>query len=465
MGNIIREGTESLIGGEVSSVPPHLVGASEAITAENLDPRDTQGATTRKGRSQFGIDNGSGVVVAGLRAWTRDNGTAYVVSRLATTFYSVSAVSWASIGIGGTSGELFRAQPLNDTLVVVVDGLAPRVWSGGAMAALGGTPPANAKYAAVYVSKMFLAGDPANPQTKTFSATNNPADYTTANDAGSITTQDGGGGTINGMVSTRRSLLTFYRDWTDILTGDGVFDFREDRLINRGLVSTTGYVSAGEIAFFASDDAIYAVAGASVSDITSAKVRKTYLDISDKTKVSLGIKGDLLLVVDYGADKGYAYDYKRGVWASWTGQSWIIMDTAGDQTFYAGHDGGSTTQIWKLDTGTLDGSSTITAKWRIPDLSFGWPDAIKNLAAVKLHAKPGLGTTTITYFKNGASTGLTTDVTFGTAGGHAWAGRNAQSALRGQQIGIQMNWTGAGTLYGWAVYGEVVVDAGQIPVE
>ncbi len=463
MGKIVREGSELLTGGEVSSVPPHAIGLNEAITAENVDPRDTQGATTRKGRSQFGIDNGSGVAVDGLKAWTRDAGTDYVISRLATTFYHVSAVSWASIGIGGTSGEMFNAAPLNNVLVVVVDGLAPQTWSGVNLAALAGSPPAEAKYAAVYVSKMWLAGDDANPQTKTFSATNNPADYTTANDAGSITTQDGGGDSIRGLTATRQSLLTFYRNFVDVLTGDSPFDFREDRLINRGLVSKTGYVSAGEVAFFASDDAIYAVAGRALSDITGQKFRKTYLDIADKSKISLGIKGDLLLVVDYGADKAYALDYKRGVWASWTGQSWKVMDTANDQTFYAGHDGGSTTQIWKLDTGTLDGVTAITAKWRTPDLSMGWPDSTKTLAAVKVHAKPGLGTTTLSYYKNGTSTGSSTDVTFASTGGHAWAGRSGQSAIKGQQIGLQMQWSGAGTMYGWAIYGAVVTDDGQIP--
>src|SRR3990167_790298 len=212
MGRIAREGSELLTGGDVSSVPPHAIGLNEAITAENLDPRPGQGATTRNGRELFGIANGSGTAVDGIKAWTRDAGTNYLIARLATTFYHVSAASWASIGIGGTSGEIFTAAPLNDVLVVVVDGLAPQTWSGVALSALGGTPPSEAKYAAVYRSKMFLAGDDANPQTKTFSASNNPADYTTANDAGSITTQDGGGDTIRGLVATRQSLLTFYRN-------------------------------------------------------------------------------------------------------------------------------------------------------------------------------------------------------------------------------------------------------------
>lgn len=465
MGQIVREGSEELSGGEVTSIAPHLVGTGEAISSENLDPRDLRGATTRNGRAQHGVDNGSGNAVAGLKAWTRDNGTNFLIARVGTTFYDVSAAAWASIGIGGTNNEIFRAAALNDVLAIVVDGLAPQKFSGSTLSSLGGTPPSEAKYAVIHVSKLWLAGDDANPQKKSFSATNNPEDFTAANDAGSITTQDGGGDTIQGLATNRQALLTFYRNYTDILLGNTVASFKEERLIDRGLVSKTGAVSAGEVAFFASDDAIYMVAGSRVSDLTTLKFRKTYQDISDKSKISLGVKGDLLLVVDYGSDNAYACAYKYGKWAKWTTQGWQVMDTANDQTFYAGVDGGSTTQIWKLDSGSLDGAATITCKWRTPNLGFGWPDAIKNLAAARLHAKPGMGTITITYYKNGTSTGSTTDVTFSSTGDHDWSARHGQSKIRGHYLGMEFSWTGVGTLYGWCVYAEITTDKGQIPVE
>lgn len=465
MGDTVREGSENLTGGQVSGVPTHLVGTGEAITAENLDPRSPFGAVTRNGRAQFGIDFGSDSLVAGLKAFKKNAGTDYVVSRVATTFYSVSAASWASIGIGGTTGEIFRAAALDDLLVIVVDGLVPKYWDGTTFGSLGGTPPSEAKYAAIYVSKVWLAGDDANPQKLTFSATNNAQDFTAADDAGSITTQDGGGDTIQGLMAIRKALLIMYRNFVDILIGDSVLNFRVDRLIDRGLVSKTGYVTAGEVAFFASDDAIYVVAGAAVSDITTMKFRETYRNISDKSKISLGVKGDLLLVVDYGANVAYACDYKKSTWSQWTNQAWTSMDTANDQTFYAGADGGSTVQIWKLDSGSLDGAATITAKWRIPDLAFGWPDAVKNLTAAKVHAKPGIGTVTLTYYKNGSAIGSTTDVSFNSSGGHDWNGRHGQSAARGEYLGMQMQWAGVGTVYGWAIYAEITSEPGNVPLE
>lgn len=465
MGEAIRQGSEKLTGGEVNALPPHLVGLDEAADTLNLDPRDLRGATTRNGRSQFGINNGSAVGVKGLKAWTRDSGTFFLVARLATTFYDVSAAAWSSIGIGGTSGERFRAAALNNVLAIAVDGIAPRKWDGTTFGALGGSPPAESKFAVVYASKLWLAGDDANPQTKTGSATNNPEDFTAANDALSITTQDGGGDTIQGLITNRQVLITLYRHYADVLIGDSIANFREERLTERGLVSSTGYVAAGEVAFWASDDAVWMAAGTRVSDITTLKMRQKYKDIADKSKITLGVSNDLLLVVDYGADKAYTYGWKTGTWSTWNGQEWEVLESANDGTLYAGTDGGSTTQVWKLDTGSLDGTASITARWRTPNLGYGWPDAIKNMIAFRLHAKPGLPTTTVTFYKDGVSTANTKTLTFAATGDHAWEGGYGQSKLRGRYLGMQLEWVGAGTLYGWVMYAEVTTDRGQLPVE
>ena len=461
-----REGSETLAGGVVNTLPPHQIGLGEAASAENLDPRDLRGATTRNGRSNFSVTGASNTGVKGIKAWTRNLGTSYVVARIATTFYGVSAASWASIGIGGTNDAYMRATPMDNLLVIVVDGLVPKYWDATTFASLGGTPPSEAKYAATYVSKIWLAGDDSNPQTLSFSATNNAQDWTAVNDAGSITTQEGGGDTIQGLVAMRQALIVLYRFYADILTGDSVFNFRVDRLIDKGLVSTTGYVSSGEVAFFASDDAIYMVAGGRISDLTTLKIRESYRNISDKSKITLGIKGDLLIVTDYGADKGWACAYKYNRWYEWTGQIWECIDTGNDQTVYAGTDSGSTAQIWNLDTGSLDGTATITAFIKTGGLSFGWPDCPKVLRRVNCHAKPGIPTITLSYYKDGASTGSTNALaTTAATGDDSWVGVHGQSAIRGRQLAVKMQWTGQGTLYGYVCYAEVQADEGEVPQE
>lgn len=465
MGNITRIGSEELTGGEVNTKRPHVLGTAEAASSENLDPRNWQGAATRNGRTQYSVANGSNTGVKGLKHWTRDAATTFLIARVGTTFYDVQAGAWASIGIGGTADAKMRAAPLNNILAIVVDGMQPARYNGAAFATLAGSPPSEAKYAAIYVSKLILAGDDANPQTFYGSATNNPEDFTAANDAFSITSQDGGGDAIQGLAAARNWLNIFYRNYTEILIGNTVFDFRVERLIDRGLVSATGHASMGDVVFFASDEAVYMVARGQVSDITTLKQKDWYQGISDKTKITLSLKGDLLLITDYGADVSRAYDFKNGRWAAWTVQPWEVTDTANDQTLYAGTDSGSTTQIWKLDTGTLDGSATIAAMWRGADFSFGWPDSVKNMSGFRVLAKPGLPTTTVQFYKNGASTGTSVDLTFASTGNEDWSRISSKRDIRGQYLGYKLSWSGQGTVLGFAMYGEVTTDEGSIPAE
>ncbi len=470
MGAIQRIAADRLDGSEITTVPPHQVGLSEALLAENTDPRDLQGAATRNGRELFvsGAILGSNNGVHGVKAWSRDLGTSYLMVRSVNQdwIFNGSTASQIFASITGTTNAFFKAEPLDNKLVIAVDGTVPRKYEGGTtFSSLGGSPPSAAKYVAQFASKVWLGGDSSNPQTKSFSATNDPEDWTAADDAGSITTQDGGGDTMRGLAANNKVLLTFYRNHVDMLSGESTFNFREERLINRGLVSETGYVASGEVVFFASDDAIYMVAGSTISDITSARMRKTYIDISDKSMISLSVQGDMLFVDDYGADRTYVCAFKYGRWSEWSGQPFSSFDTAIDQTLFAGTDTGSTTQVYKLNVGSLDGAATITASWRPGNFGFGWNDAVKNLRAIRLHGKPGLGTTTITFYRNGSALATTATLTFATSstGQHDWAGLAGPALCRGHFIGFKASWAGPGTLYGWAMYAEITVEDGAIP--
>jgi hypothetical protein len=464
MGRITPLHATVLDGGEVNTKPPHDIGLTEAASAVNLDPREYRGAKTRLGRETFGPTNGSGTGTKGLKAWTRNAGTSYVLYRTGTTFWHASTAAVSSISIGGTSGAYMNAAALDNYLAFVCDNLTPSKWDGTSVTSIGGSPPSEAKYAAVYSSKMFFAGDDTNPQTITFSATNNIDNYTAANDAGSITSQEGGGDTIQGLRACRKWLCIFYRFYTEILFGNSVFNFSIERLVDKGLVSPTGHAGVSDVCFFASDDAVYMVAGAKASDITTIKIREWYRNISDKTKITLSVKGDLLLVTDYGTGQSYACDYKTLRWSCWTDQYWEATDTANDQTLYAGPSA-STQQIWKLDTGTADGASVISAYWRTGDIGFGWPDAIKNQAEFRVLALPGMPTTTLTYYKNGTALASTKDLTFAASGTADWAKAGPQRNLRGQYLSYKIAWSGSGTVYGFAVYAEVTSDSGEVPNE
>ncbi len=469
MGSLVRVGADVLNGGEVNSKPPHEIGLSEGASVVNCDPREYRGAKTRNGRATFGGTNGSGTGVKGLKAWTQNAGTSYVIYKTTTVFWHASTAGVASIGSGGTASAKFNAVPLDNILVIVVDGITPKQWDGQTTGwgDLGGSPPSEAKYAAVYVSKVWLSGNDGAPQTVYFSATNNAQQFDSVaapNDAGSITSQEGGGDTIQGLRACRKWLCIFYRYYTEILIGNSVFNFAVDRLSDHGLVSQTGHCGTGDVCFFASDEAVWMVAGARASDITTAKVREWYRNITDKTKITLLLKGDLLLVVDYGTGVGYACDYKTGRWSPWTDQYWESGDTSNDQILYVGP-AASTTQIWKLDTGSTDQSSAIDAYWRTGNIGYGWTDVKKRFGGLSVHAKASLPAVVVTFYKNGSAISSTKSLTFAASGDSGWSLTGPRNDMSAQFHSFKMAWSGPGTLYGFAAYGEVTVDDGQIPLE
>lgn len=467
MAAIQREGAEHLVGGMVDSLPPHLIGRGEAQEAVNIDPADLRGPTTRNGRSPYGSTNfASDQAIDGMRFWRREAGTLYTLARVGNTFYTwPSSGPIASVAKGGTIGSISRMSVLNNYLIVACDGMTPSKWDGTTWSVLGGGPPAEAKYIATWISKIWLAGNDANPQTVYFSATLNPDNWTAPFDAGSITAQDGYGEPINGLMANGRSLLVFYRNHVDVITGTTVADMRRDLLLNRGLCSPTGYVSNGEVGFFASDEAIYMVSGVRVSDLTTLKIRSSYLAIPDKSKITLGMLGDLLLVVDYGSEIAYACAYRHNRWSKWTGQEWMILDTTSDNKLYGGTQGASTTQIYQLNTGSTDAGSGIVARWRTADCDFGWSDTKKALRALRLRSIPGIGTVTVTYYVNGNPVGSANQISFASTGAHSWAGIIGQSSIRGTHLGFEFSWTKAGTLLAWAAYAEIDTERGHIPLE
>jgi hypothetical protein len=456
-----------LVGGEVNTKSAYAVGVQETPSSENLDPLDMKGATTRPGRSKFGIDFGSNSGVKGVKSWTRNSGTNLILARLDSSFYNVSAASWNLVAtLIGTTGARFRAHPLLNILAVVVDGSAPQKWDGTTWAALGGSPPANGKYLTTFVSKLWMAGDPANPQTVSFSSTNNGENWTAVNDAGSITAQSGGGDTIQGLMSNRKVLIIMYRHRVEIMSGSTIADFSVSTLTHRGLVSDTGYASLGEVAFFASDEAIYMISGYRLTDLTTQKFREVYKNIADKTKITLGIKAGMLLVCDYGAGKIYACNYKLNKWYTWTnGQYWECMDVGIDEVMYAGFSAASTNQLWNLATTTLDGASAIVAKYRTPNMGFGWNESPKQLAGAFVVAKPGIATLTTSFLANGSFIGASTQSTFAATGDHDWARISAQSAVQAQFLAMEFQWSGVGTVYGWAMYANIQTEMGAIPRE
>lgn len=447
-----------LNGGRVTGPPPHQVGILESPDCENIDPSDFRGASTRPGSSQFGSNfaAASGGSSNGLFHWTRNAGTAFMLAAHSGTLYQVYSNSWGSLLGGITAGGMVRFGGLNNQLVVAAEGLTPRISSdaSGFGTFSDANAPTLAKYAAVWKSKMWLAGHSTTPQKIWFSASNDPTDYTTANNAGSITVESGDGDVINGLLAMQNVLYVFKRKVVYGIFGSSPFDFEVIRLREVGLSSEYGYAAGDGIAFFVSDDGIYSLSGGNVGIVTIPKAYQDFVDLTDKTKIALGVSGAKLFITDYSNASPYSLvlDYKRGVWSKYPTQPFTPYAKSRDSKIYAVTNA-STMQVWQLDTGS---GGSIDCKWTTPDMDFEDPSAVKVLQQYQAHMKPDTATTTLTvrHYLNGASTGSDNTLTFGTVGSHDVQRVHGQT-LKGRFLRLRFSWTGVKTLYGFTIFADV----------
>lgn len=461
----------SMNGGMVTGRPPYLLGTSESPLCQNIDPADPLGAGTRPGSSFYGsIAAASGFVGTGLFPWTRNLATQYILMQAGTTVYSMdSSGSTTSVLTGVTSDSYMAGAALNNLGVIVAAGVAPKVSTAGStLANLGGTPPSLARYCAVYSAKMWLAGDSSNPTKLSFSVSNNPEDWTTANNAGSITIGDSGD-IIKGLEGTKGALYVFMRHTTYIVTGDSPFNFRVDKLADFGITSEWGHATDGQGCFFASDDGIYYASGYSVARI-SDKIRETYVGISDKTTICLEVKGEKLFMtyIDSGSQNNAAMvlAYKRkmndgrvdGVWSKYTSQPYQAMKTGRGNNLYAVTNA-SSFQVYEIDTGT---SGAVTAVWYTPHYDFGEPTAVKTFGRFYIQANAPVSTTTISVqpIIDGASTGSVYSVTVGTTASYQMSVNPGQitTSLVKAHLGLRLQWTGNMRVQSYRIVADVRTD-------
>lgn len=463
-------------GGMVTGRPAYLIGINESPLAQNIDPADPLGATTRPGSSLYASSGtaGSGVLGTFLFPWTRPNATLYIFNQYATTLFSTdSGGSYLSVKTSLTSDSYGQGAVLNNLAIFALGGTAPFISTAGStLATLGGSPPTSAKYVDVYSAKCFLAGNTAAPTTIYFSASNNPEDWTAANDAGNIVIQDTGD-TINGLQATKRALYVFMRKTTYILTGDSVFNFQIDRLADIGLVSEWGHASDGNGCFMAADDGIYYISGFQVSRISDA-IRQTYVAISDKSTIALEIKGEKLFMSYKGAggaqnDTMMVLAFKRklsngrvsGVWSQYPTQPFTAMKTSKTQKLYVTTNA-STAQIYEIDTGSVGAAAPFTTTWQTPDLEFDEPDAIKTLNRLYLQFSPPNATMNVSVqpYIDGVSAGSVFSIVVGTTGSYDLSQRAAQgiNTIAGRHIALRIQWFSSATLQAYRVVADVRTD-------
>ena len=451
-----------LNGGRVTGLPPHLVGLNESPDCVDIDPSDYRGASSRPGSAQFGTSftTASGGSAIGAFHWTRNNGSIYLLAAHSGTLYDIgSGGTWASFFSNIIANGRVGFGALNNQVVVAGQGTGLYISSDASVfTAIGaGTYlPAEGRYTAVWKSKLWVAGDPSNPQRVSFSASNDPTDFTTANNSGNITIGAGDGDIINGLLATTNALIVFKRKKVYAVFGDTPVNFNVFEVHSSGLSSELGYAAGDRLGFFVSDDGVYSISGGNTSKISN-KNKQDFDDISDKTKIHLACSGDKLFITAYAESSPYSLvlDYKRGVWSKYAAQPFKGYALSRDNKLYA-ITNASTMQAYQVDTGT---SGSISPYWATPDIDSGDMSVLKTLQQYYFHMKPATATTSLTvrHYANGASTGNDSTLTFGTTAEHDIQRAHGQS-MKGRFFRLRATWTGDRTLYGYQIYADVRAD-------
>jgi hypothetical protein len=199
-----------------------------------------------------------------------DNGHLYTVTSGATTDVSALGATYVPLDVP----KLRVGGGKNLLIITANDGTtAPKAYTGAAVAALGGTPPAG-KYAEVYKTRLVLANTSANPNRLFFSQT--PDIESTWDTTNSYIDADY---EITGLASLHNALLIFSKAHTERIIGATP---PPDSDMDRAPVGSVGCTDARSIVvqedncLFANPRGVYLTNGAGFASLTTEGLIESY---------------------------------------------------------------------------------------------------------------------------------------------------------------------------------------------
>lgn len=254
-------------------------------------------------------------------AFIQDNGTAIILAGTSAGLYSLNGGAWTSAHVAAATGRWRFSQHGN--IVVATNGGEPVAFDlvAGTGSALGGTPP-DAAYSATVGNFTFLAGDPLDVRTVTWSGFGNPEAWTIGtNQCGSQTLPDGG--EITGLAGGEFGLLfqrgNVYR--YDYIGGDTVWQ-RTRISTEIGCIVPDSIAQAGSITYFLSERGFMRCDGNEVVPIGAERVDRTFLaayergDLADMY-AAVDPKNTLVIWLMPGSPgMGYVYNWALDRWTS-----------------------------------------------------------------------------------------------------------------------------------------------------
>jgi hypothetical protein len=259
----------SPLGSYAPDLAPH--GHPGLVTCENVLPI----ANGYKPIGAFAAISDALTGWSGGGTFIADNGSAIILGGNTSGLYTLSGEIWVS-SLVVSAGRWRFSQ--HGSIVVGTHGDAPVAFDLATSLAgtLGGSPP-DAKYSATVGDFTFLAGNPADVRTVTWSGFGNPEAWTAGTaQSGSQTLPDGGD--ITGLAGGEFGLLfqrgNIYR--YDYVGGDTVW--QRTRINSEiGCISAGSIAQAGQMAYFLSERGFVRCDGNDVTPIGTERIDRTFL--------------------------------------------------------------------------------------------------------------------------------------------------------------------------------------------
>lgn len=373
-----------LSGGWYTSIPTHLIPRNSFQVFENVEVSERFGSVKKRlgwtSASPTITASGDGSVT-GLFVWYDNSLTKRQILSEGTKVYTFTSTTSTEIALPAGNGSITVNTPVNfaafkNKLYIVNAGLNSPVWyDGTTTGTAGGSPPQNCKYVALHKSRLWLAGRAAAPSTVYFSALSNPDDWTSVDNAGSITINDGDGGVIKAILSVGDVLYVFKNTTVYAIFGSSPFNFEVKKVSDFGIVGERAYARFNNMAIFAGETHIYSISGRNWSELDIA-IQNNYQGISDKSTIAIGRRRNQIRVAYKGSGSAVnnemlVLDMVRGAWGLWTGIKANVFAQDGIDKLLFGR--ADAVHVGEMDNGVTDNGTNITAIVETPDLvDPGW---------------------------------------------------------------------------------------------
>lgn len=258
---------------------------------------------------------------AGGGTFIEDSGAAVILGGTSAGLYKLTGGAWSSAYVSAALDRWRFSQHGN--IVVGTHGGAPVAYdlTTSTGSALGGSPP-DATYSATVGNFTFLAGDPADVRTLTWSGFGNPEAWTIGtNQCGSQTLPDGGA--ITGLAGGEFGLV-FQRGgiYRYDYVGGGTVWQRNKISTEVGCIAGSTIAQAGNLTFFLSERGFVACDGNSVTPIGVERVDRTFLAAFERGELanlwaSVDPKRSLVVWMMPGTPgTGYVYNWALDRWST-----------------------------------------------------------------------------------------------------------------------------------------------------